>query len=87
MKNTKTVRKHRAVSARERLLAGARVKAVDACITVVTDEERQCKSLRVRKMLNRIQLRLLRRRLVVAMPILNPKQRATAVQVLKHSAN
>ena len=70
----------------DRFLATTRVKEVDACIAVVTVGETQCKSLRARRIFNRIQIQLLRRRLAAGLSIMNPKQRATAVEILRDTA-
>ena len=83
MKNATAVRHtSRHGLARDRFLAPTGVEKIDACIRIVTAGEKQCKSVRARRIFNRIQLGLLRLRLAVALPIMNPKQRATAVEIL-----
>jgi hypothetical protein len=72
---------------RKKLFATARVVEVDACIAIVTAEERQCKNLRTRKILNRIQFELLRLRLTALMPVLKTTHRARVAQALAETKN
>ena len=56
------------------------VAEIDAAIATVTKKEVACKNLATRRVLNSIQLQLLRQRMDALMPVLNSQQRALAVE-------
>lgn len=61
----------------------SRVAEIDACIQAVTEKETACKNRATRRVLNSIQLQLLRQRMDALMPVLNSQQRALAAEVLE----